>query len=53
MGRSVNLDISWYGSTRYLDVIPLTREDVERIFSLQLACGEPYSPYSPFGRTTR
>ena len=33
--------------------LSLTREDVERLGYLQLAYGEPYSPYSPFGITTR
>ena len=53
VGRSVKLGISWDGSTIYLDVIPRTREDVERLGYLQLTCGEPYSSYSNFGRTTR
>ena len=42
-GRSVKIGISWYGSTRYLDVNPPTREDVERLGSMQLTCEEPYS----------
>ena len=53
MGRSVNLGISWGGSTRYLDVIPPTRSDFERIGSLQITCGEPYLLYSPFRKSTR
>ena len=36
MGRSVKLGISWDGSTRYLDVSPLTKVDVERLGSLQI-----------------
>ena len=35
VGRSVKLGISWDGSTRYLDVTPPTREDVERLGYLQ------------------
>ena len=53
MGSSIKLGISWDGSTRYLDISPPTRDDVERLGSLQLTYGEPSSPYSPFGRTTR
>ena len=52
VGRSVKIGIYWDSSTRYLNVRPPTREDVERLGSLKLTCGEPYSPYSPFGRTT-
>ena len=46
------MGISWDGSTRYLDIHPPTREDVNGLGSLQLTCGEPYYPYSPFGRPT-
>ena len=53
MGRSVKIGISWDGSTRYLDVSPPTREDIEMLGYLKLTCGEPYSPYSPFGITAR
>ena len=53
VGRFVKLVISWDSSTRYLDVSPPTRADVERLSSLQITCGEPYSPYSPFGKSTR
>ena len=53
MGCSVNLGISWDGFNRYLDISTSTREDVLRLGYLQLTCGEPYSPYSPFGRTNR
>ena len=53
MGSSVKLGISWDGSTRYLDVHPLTREDVKRLGSLNLTYGEMNSPYSTFGRSTR
>ena len=52
VGRSVKLGKSWYVSTRYLNVILPTRDDVERLGSLQLTCRELYSPYSPFRRTT-
>ena len=31
VGRSVKLGISWYGSTRYLDIILPTREDIYRL----------------------
>ena len=51
--RSDKLGISWDGSTRYLDVSPPTRADVERLSSLQITCGEIYLPYSPFGKSTR
>ena len=50
---SIKLFISWDGSSRYLDVSPPTREDIKRLRSLQLTCREPYSPYSPFGKTTK
>ena len=40
-GRSVKLGISWGGSTRYIYISHPTRDDVERIGSLQLTCGEP------------
>ena len=53
VGRSVKLVISWDGSTRYLDVSPPTRADFERLSSLQITCGEPYLPYSPFGESNR
>ena len=53
MGRPIKVGISWYGYTRYLGVHPPTREDVKGLGSLQLTCGETYSPYSPFGRYTR
>ena len=53
VGRSVKLGISRDGFTRYLDVRPPTRDDVDRLGSLKLTYGEPYSPYSPFRRTTR
>ena len=53
VGRSVKIGISWDGSTRYPDIHSPTREDVNRIGSLQLTCGEPYSICSPFGRSTR
>ena len=53
VGRSDKLGISWDGSTRYLDVSPPTRADVERLSSLQITCGETYLPYSPFGKSTR
>ena len=53
MDRSDKLGISWDGSTRYLDVSPPTRADVERLSSLQITCGEIYLPYSPFGKSTR
>ena len=52
VGRSIKLGISWDGSTRYLDIHPLTRGGVNRLGSLQLTCGEPYSPYSTFGIST-
>ena len=32
---------------------PLTREDFNSLGSLQITCRELYSPYIPFGRTTR
>ena len=53
MGHSVKLGISWYGSTRYLYVIPPTREDINRLGSLQLTCIESYSPYIPFDASNR
>ena len=53
VGRSIKLVISWDGSTRYLDVSPPTRDDVERLSYLHITCGEPYLPYSPFGKSTR
>ena len=53
VGRSVKLVVSWDGSIRYLDVSPPTRADVERLSSLQITCGEPYSRYIPFGKSTR
>ena len=52
-GRVVKLGISWDGSTRYLDISPLTRVDVERLGSLEITYGEPYLPYSPFGENNR
>ena len=36
VGSSVNLGISWDGSTRYLDIHLPTREDINRLGSLQL-----------------
>ena len=53
VGHSVKLGISWYRSTRYLDVSQLTRVDIYRLGFLQLVCGELYSPYSPFFKSTR
>ena len=53
LGRSINLGISCYGSTRYLDISSPTRDDVGRLGSLHLTYGEPSSPFSPFGRTNR
>ena len=53
VGRSVKIGISWDGSTRYLDVSPPTKDDVDRIVYLQINCGELYSPDSHFGRTNR
>ena len=53
VGRSVKLVVSWDSTTRYLDVIPPTRYDVERLSSLQITCGEPYSQYIPFRKSTR
>ena len=53
MGRPIKLGISWDGSTRYLDVSPPTRADIERLGSLQLTCAEPYSPYISFRKPTR
>ena len=53
VGLSIKLVISWDGSTRYLDVSPPTRDDVERLSYLHITCGEPYSPYSPFRKSTR
>ena len=48
VGHYDKMGISWDGSTRYIDVSLLTRDDVEKIGYLQLTCREPYSPYSPF-----
>ena len=28
-------------------------DDVKRLSYMQLICGEPYSPYSPFGKSAR
>ena len=53
LGTFVKLVILWDGSIRYLDFSPPTRADVERLSSLQITCGEPYSPYIPFGDFTR
>ena len=53
VANPIKLVIAWYCSTRYLDISPPTRDDVERLSSLQITCGEPYSPYSPFGKSTR
>ena len=53
VGHPVKLYISWDGSTRYLNVSPPTRADVERLGSLHITCGEPYSPYGTFGKSTR
>ena len=53
MGNIVKLGISCDGSTIYLNVIPTTRADVERLSYLQITSGETYSPYSPFGKSTR
>ena len=52
VGRVVKLGISWYGSTRYLDISPPTKADFECLGSLEITSGEPYLPYSPFGKTT-
>ena len=52
-GSQVKLGISWDGSTRHLDVSPLTREDINTLDSLQIICGEPYSIYISFGIYTR
>ena len=32
---------------------PPTGEYLKSLGSLKITCGEPYSPYNPFGRTTR
>ena len=53
VGRIVKLGISWYGSTRYLNGSPPTRADAERLISLDIKSGEPYSPYSLFRKSTR
>ena len=53
VGHSVKLGISWDGYTGYLYVIPPTGADVERLSYLQITCGEPYSPYSLFRKSTR
>ena len=53
MGRIVKLSISWDRSTRYLDILPPTKVDVATLSSLEFTSGEPYQPYSPFGKTTR
>ena len=53
VGNSVKLGISWDGSTRYLDIHPPTREDVNRLGSLKLTRREPYSTYITFGRSNR
>ena len=53
MGRVVKLGISWDGSTRYLDILPPYKADIERLGSLEITSGEPYSPYSPFRKSTR
>ena len=42
VGHSIKLGISWDGSTRYLGVHRPTREDVNRLVSLQLTCRELY-----------
>ena len=52
-GRSVKIGISWYGSTRYLDVNPPTREDVERLGSIKLTSKELYFQYIPSVISTR
>ena len=52
VGRSVNLGISWYVSTIYLDIHPLTMEDINRLGSLHFTCKEPHFPHSSFGRST-
>ena len=51
VGCSINLGISGYSTTRYLDVYPLTREDVKSLSFLHLACGESYSLYRSFVRS--
>ena len=53
VGRPVKIGISWEDSNIYLDVIPPTRDGVERLGSLHITCREPYSPYNPFGKSTR
>ena len=53
MESTVKLDISWEGSTRYLEAHLPIREDVKKLGSLKLTVGEPYSPYSPFDRSNR
>ena len=53
VGNYLKISISWYWFTMYIDIHPLTREDVNSIGFLQLTCGGPYSPYGIFGRSTR
>ena len=53
VGRSVRMGISWDGSTRYLDVIPQTRADVEQLSSLQITCVDPNLTYSLLRKSTR
>ena len=53
VGCIVKLVIEWYGSTRYLDISPLTRVDVATLNSLEFTSGKPYQPYCPFGKTIR
>ena len=52
MGRIVKLGIYWDGSTRYLDISPSTKADIECLESIEITYGEPYSPYSPFRKST-
>ena len=52
VGRIVNLGISWDGSTRYLNISPPNRADVERLSSLHITTVEPYFTYSPLGKST-
>ena len=53
VGHIVKLVIYWDRSTRYLNIYPPTKADVERLGYLEITSGEPYSPYSPFGKSTR
>ena len=48
----IKLAIAWDGSTRYLAILPPTKVDVATLSSLEITSGEPYLPYSPFGKTT-